>query len=140
MNKKEEFAVKLSRLRCFLAENKKEGILINRQDNFAWLTGGGENRVVTASDSGASDLLVTAQKIYLLANNIESGRVMQEEVSSLAIEPLVFPWDEEEKKKNFISRIAKPDQFRKNNRPFHAPPPPDRTRTCPVPEPRKKCR
>ena len=105
MNKKEEFAIKLSRLRLFLAKEKKKGILINRQDNFSWLTGGGENRVVTASDSGASELIVTAQKIYLLANNIESGRVMEEEISGLDVEPLVFPWNKEEKKKKFISRM-----------------------------------
>jgi Xaa-Pro dipeptidase len=115
MNKKEEFAVKISRLRRFLSEKKKEGILINRQDNFAWLTCGGENRVVTASDSGASELLVTAQKVYLVANNIESGRVMQEEISGLDVEPLVFPWDEEEKKEKFLSRIAKPGQFLSDN-------------------------
>ena len=115
MNKKEEFAVKISRLRRFLAEKKKEGILINRQDNFAWLTCGGENRVVTASDSGASELLVTAQKVYLVANNIESDRVMQEEVSGLDVEPLVFPWDEEERKKKFISKVAKPNQFLSDN-------------------------
>ena len=115
MNKKEEFAVKISRLRRFLAEKKKEGILINRQDNFAWLTGGGENRVVTASDSGSSELLVTAQKVYLVANNIESGRVMKEEVSGLDVEPLVFPWNEEERKKKFISEIAKPNQFLSDN-------------------------
>ena len=93
MNKKQEFAVKISRLRRFLAEKKKEGILINRQDNFAWLTCGGENRVVTASDSGASELLVTAQKIYLVANNIESDRIFKEEIAGLDIEPLIFPWD-----------------------------------------------
>jgi len=115
MNKKQEFAEKISRLRRFLAEKKKAGILINHQDNFAWLTGGGENRVVTASDSGASELLVTAQKVYLVANNIESDRVMREEISGLDVEPLVFPWDEEEKKEKFISRIAKPDQFLSDN-------------------------
>ncbi len=115
MNKKEEFGVKLSRLRRFLAKEKKAGILINRQDNFAWLTGGGENRVVTASDSGSSELLVTAKKAYLLANNIESGRVMEEELSGLEVETLVFPWNEEEKKNNLISRIAKPDRFLSDN-------------------------
>ena len=111
MNKKEEFAVKLSRLRRFLAEEKKPGILINHQDNFSWLTGGGENRVLTASNSGSSELLVTAQKVYLVANNIESGRVMEEELSGLNIEPVVFPWNEEENKNKFISRIAKPDRL-----------------------------
>jgi len=115
MNKKEEFATKLSRLRRFLAEKKKEGILINRQNNFAWLTCGGENRVVTASDSGAAELLVTAQKTYLVASNIESGRIMEEEVPDLDIKPLVFPWNEDEKKKKFISKIAEPNQFLSDN-------------------------
>ena len=65
--------MKLSRLRRLLAEEKKVGILINHQDNFSWLTCGGENRVLTASNSGSSELLVTAQKVYLVSNNIESG-------------------------------------------------------------------
>ncbi len=115
MNKKEEFAIKISRLRRFLAGKKKEGILINRQDNFTWLTCGGENRVVTASDSGASELLVTNKKVYLVANNIENGRVMKEELSEIEIEPLIFPWNEKIKKEKLLSEIAKPSQFLSDN-------------------------
>jgi Xaa-Pro aminopeptidase len=40
---------------------------------------------------------------------------MREEVSGLDVEPLVFPWNEEEKKEKFISRIAKPDRFLSDN-------------------------
>ncbi len=115
MTKQQEFAVKLFRLRRFLAKEKKAGILINHQNNFSWLTCGGENRVLTASNSGSSELLVTAQKVYLVANNIESSRVMEEELFGLKVEPLVFPWDEEEKKNKFISRITKPDRLLSDN-------------------------
>ena len=115
MDKKQEFSEKISRVQRLLAEKDKKGILINRQDNFAWLTCGGENRVVTASDSGSSELLVTARKTYLLADNIESGRVFKEELAGLDIEPLTFPWHEENKKKKLIFEIAGPGQLLSDN-------------------------
>jgi Xaa-Pro dipeptidase len=115
MNKKQEFEVKLSRIRRLLADEGKKGILINRQDNFSWLTGGGENRVVTATESGASELLVTDKKVYLVANNIESNRVLKEELAGLEIEPLLFSWTEEKREKNLISVIAKPGRLLSDN-------------------------
>lgn len=115
MNKKQEFDVKISRLQRFLAEKEKKGILINHQDNFSWVTCGGENRVVTASESGASELLVTGKKVYLVANNIESDRVMEEELFGLEFEPLVFPWHEKNKKEKLLSEIAKPSQLLSDN-------------------------
>lgn len=115
MNKQQEFKIKLSRLRRHLSKENKKGILINRQSNFSWLTTGGENRVVTTTESGAAELLVTNKKVYLVADNIEGVRITKEEIAGLDIEPLFFPWHETERKTKLLSAIAKPEQILSDN-------------------------
>ena len=42
---------KVARVRAYLRDTGLAGVLISRQDNFAWLTAGRDNRVVDSSDS-----------------------------------------------------------------------------------------
>ena len=106
MKKIEEVKEKERRVREFLDKKGKEGLLLTYQRNFSWFTAGGENRVNTAATEGASSLLITRKNKYLIANNIETPRLMEEEVGSLNLEILQFPWNEEEKKEKFISKVC----------------------------------
>jgi Xaa-Pro aminopeptidase len=46
------------------------------------------------TEAGAAHLLVTPEQDYLVANNIESCRIMEEEgLAELNIQPLVYQWD-----------------------------------------------
>jgi len=83
MERQAEFRLKLERLRALAAERGRAGVLINIQPNFAWATAGGENRVGSATETGAADLLAVDGRAYLLASNIEAGRVMAEELAGL---------------------------------------------------------
>ncbi|MGA2850786.1 MAG: aminopeptidase P family N-terminal domain-containing protein [Terracidiphilus sp.] len=70
------------------------GILIRRNENVAWLTGGAvELRVLTPCETGVATLLVTAEgKRYYFTTENEAPRLHDEEFGALDFEPVLFPW------------------------------------------------
>src|SRR5437868_10807315 len=88
----EEVEAKVARVRGYLRDTGLAGVLISRQDNFAWLTAGRDNRVVDSSDVGVASLLVTADARFVLTNRIEAGRIADEEVDGQGWEQRTFDW------------------------------------------------
>jgi antitoxin VapB len=77
-----------------LRAQKLAGILIRRNENIAWITGGAvELRVLTPCETGVASLLITAdgRRFYLTTEN-EAPRLHDEEFGSLDFEPVLFPW------------------------------------------------
>ena len=70
---------KLARVRAYLKHHKLDGVALSSRANFAWLTGGGDNRVVSQSESGRATLLVTNRQVTVLADEIEAPRISKEE-------------------------------------------------------------
>jgi Xaa-Pro dipeptidase len=70
------------------------GILIRRNENVAWVTGGAvELRVLTPGETGVASLLVTtAGKRYYFTTENEAPRLQDEEFGALDFEPVLFPW------------------------------------------------
>ncbi len=70
------------------------GVLIRRNENVAWLTGGAvELRVLTPAETGVASLLVTAEgKRYYFTTENEAPRLHDEEFGALDFEPVIFPW------------------------------------------------
>jgi antitoxin VapB len=70
------------------------GVLIRRNENVAWVTGGAvELRVLTPCETGVAALLVTASgKRYYLTTENEAPRLHDEEFGALDFEPVLFPW------------------------------------------------
>ncbi|HTJ29631.1 MAG TPA: M24 family metallopeptidase [Acidobacteriaceae bacterium] len=78
----------------WLRRENLDGVLIRRNENVAWLTGGAvEVRVLTPNETGVASLLVTAEggRYYLTTNN-EAPRLAEEEFGALDFEPVIFPW------------------------------------------------
>jgi len=70
------------------------GVLIRRNENVAWVTGGAvELRVLTPGETGVASLLVTAagERYYFTTEN-EAPRLHDEEFGALDFEPVLFPW------------------------------------------------
>jgi antitoxin VapB len=90
----EELNAKHEKLVAWLRENKLSGVLIRRNENVAWLTGGAvELRVLTPCETGVASLLVTAEgKRYYFTSENEAPRLHDEEFGSLDFEPVIFPW------------------------------------------------
>ena len=78
----------------FLHAQNLAGVLIRRNENVAWVTGGAvELRVLTPGETGVASLLVTASgKRYYLTTENEAPRLHDEEFGALDFEPVLFPW------------------------------------------------
>jgi len=71
-----------------------EGVLIRRNENVAWVTGGAvEVRVLTPAETGVASLLITATgKRYYFTTENEAPRLNAEAFGTLDFEPVLFPW------------------------------------------------
>lgn len=95
MNRQEEVREKEARLRSLLDATGLDGVVLKKQANFSWLTGGGCNRVGLATETGATSLLITRSARYVIASRIEMQRMLTEEsLAELGFEPLEYEWYE----------------------------------------------
>ncbi len=107
MTLKEEFEVKLERIRTFMDEKGAEGVFLKRQDNFAWLTCGGRN-YVASGEMGNCGLLITKDGHYAITNNIEAPRVRKEEnLDELGFDVRKGTWHDTAFEEKEISSIVK---------------------------------
>jgi Xaa-Pro dipeptidase len=89
-----ELDAKHNQLVEWLRAENLNGVLLKRNENIAWLTGGAvELRVLTPNETGVASLLVTAEggRYYLTTAN-EAPRLHDEEFGALDFEPVIFPW------------------------------------------------
>ncbi|OIJ13879.1 hypothetical protein BKP35_08890 [Anaerobacillus arseniciselenatis] len=91
----EDLTTKVKNVRGFLQINNYDAVFYQRTDNFAWITSGGYNGIPYNSETGECGLLVTSDNIYLVTNTIEKPRVVNEEIASLPIEVIEYPWYED---------------------------------------------
>ena len=71
-----------------------EALLLRRSANFAWYTGGADNRVDHASVLGVADVLVTPEGERIFTNNIEAPRMREEQTPGFEV--VEHPWYEDE--------------------------------------------
>ena len=103
-----EIEAKTERLVRLLADNRLSGALLNSQHNFAWITGGGTNGVDQSRENGVASIFVRSDgKRFLLASNIESPRMLSEEVAANDFELVEFSWQDEKSSADFVIRKAK---------------------------------
>jgi antitoxin VapB len=89
-----ELDAKHEKLVAWMRARKLAGVLLRRNENLAWLTGGAvEERVCSACETSVASLLVTAAgKRYYLTTENEAPRAHDEEFGALDFEPVLFPW------------------------------------------------
>lgn len=88
----EEIEIKHDRIRNLFYEKKIKGLLLAKQSNFQWLTGGKENNICNNEDVSLVYLLITKDKRYLVASNSDALRVMEEELARLGFELMIYNW------------------------------------------------
>jgi len=92
----DEIKEKERRVREFLRSKNLKALLLKRQANFSWMTGGGLNLVGITTEFGATALLITEDSKYVLSNNIESPRMIGEEkLEKQGFIVRTFPWYED---------------------------------------------
>jgi Xaa-Pro dipeptidase len=84
---------KVERVARYARANGLGAMLLTRQHNFSWLSGGQTNRIDGSVDVGEGSLLVTASaKRYVVANAIEMPRLRDEALQGLGFEPVEYEW------------------------------------------------
>jgi len=68
-------------------------LLLSSPVNFAWYTGGADNRVDHGDLVGVASVLVTTDDTYILTNNIEAPRMREEQTPEMEV--VEYPWHEE---------------------------------------------
>jgi Xaa-Pro dipeptidase len=68
-------------------------LLMSRPANFAWYTGGADNRVDHGDPIGVASILLTQETAYVLTNNIEAPRMREEQTPGMEV--VEHPWHEE---------------------------------------------
>jgi len=103
---KKEFEIKLTRVREYLQKVNLDGVYLKKRCNFAWITCGGDNRIIDASEIGWSGVLVTENKVALVTDNTEFPRIIDEEIMDLDMEKYEINWFKDELGES-IKKIAK---------------------------------
>lgn len=105
--KKKDFLYKIDSIRKLMNNAGCSAVLISSQSNFTWLTGG-RSFIGLASDAACAAILVTVGGTFLIVNNIEKQRFIEEELSHLdeEIQVEVFPWYSDAKKSEIIRNIV----------------------------------
>jgi Xaa-Pro dipeptidase len=92
---KAERREKESRVQQYLAERGLGALVLTRVENFAWLTAGANNRIVTTEEAGAASLIYTADGgKYVVTNVSEARRMQEEEFAGLGWEVRSTRWDQ----------------------------------------------
>jgi len=96
MASSDEIREKERRVREFMGSTGLKALLLKRQANFSWVTGGGLNLVGITTELGAASLLITEKSKFVVCSNIEAPRMTGEErleEQGYAVES--FPWHED---------------------------------------------
>jgi Xaa-Pro dipeptidase len=89
-----EFERKVERVRGLLRARGLAGAVVARQDDFAWLTTGGDNKVVQTVEGGVGVLAITSRAVWLVAHTMDAARVLDDELAGTAVEVVPVKWHE----------------------------------------------
>ena len=92
---RQEFSRKVELLRTFLRDRGYAAALLGRQDDFAWITTGGDNRVLRTIEAGVGVLAITPERIWLVAYTMDAARVHDDELAGTPVEVVALKWHEE---------------------------------------------
>jgi Xaa-Pro aminopeptidase len=99
-------AARLEEVRAVLSERGSVAALLHSRANVAWATAGAQHHVVTAAGDGVGALLVTAERAWFLAPNIEAARLRDEELADLGLEIVEHDWWVRDGMDGSVARLA----------------------------------
>ncbi len=84
----------IQKIRNYMAQAGFDAMVLKTRANFAWVTGGRDNHIVSTSEFGVADLIVLPEKVVCVTNSIEARRIQEEELFDLDIEMVAPDWTE----------------------------------------------
>src|SRR5215216_4508332 len=80
-------------LRELMDQRGVGALLLSSPANFAWYTGGADNRVDHSDPVGVASVLLTGEDSYILTDNIEAPRMREEQTPGMEV--IEHPWHED---------------------------------------------
>ncbi|MEA2559485.1 MAG: chorismate mutase / prephenate dehydratase [Acidobacteriota bacterium] len=97
MSMSTEIDEKMERLVRWMEERRLGGVLLSKRPNFAWITAGRESGIDLSGETGVATILVAADgRRFLLTNNIEMRRFLEEDLAGQGYIPVERPWTDEQ--------------------------------------------
>ncbi len=87
----ESYNRKVRLLRSMLANRQADSLCLSSQAATSWLTGA-RSYINVAAEAACFKVVVTADEVYMLVNNIEADRLKDEELDGLPIEVRPYSW------------------------------------------------
>lgn len=82
----------IERIRNLMTELELDAVVFKTRSNFSWLTGGGDNHIVSGSEYGVADIIVFRHRVVCLTVSIEERRIAEEELKDLEWEIIAPHW------------------------------------------------
>jgi hypothetical protein len=100
-----ELSTKLAAIRAALTSASAVAARLRGVDWFAWATCGGSNVVILTTEAGVAEVLVTADRAWVLTDEIEAGRLTAEEVPP-GLEVWAGPWNDPVARQAFVDGVV----------------------------------
>jgi Xaa-Pro dipeptidase len=90
----QDAARKRELVRTWLVKRGLDGVILSTADNFAWITCGGNSRVINDGDGGVGHVVITRDKHYLVALYMDADRLWEEQAPGQGYELVSRYWHE----------------------------------------------
>ena len=84
--------IKEERVRAFLEREGLDALVLGRQDDFAWITVGGDSHVITTSEMGFAYLVITRDRKWLVSYSMDGRRFVDEHIADQGYELVTLYW------------------------------------------------
>ena len=102
---RDEFQVKIERIRKLLSTLNQEAVLLSSQTSFSWLTAA-RGYIGLASEAACAKILVTQEAVVFITNSIESPRLRNEELNGLPVEISSYDWHDPDGEQTILRSIV----------------------------------
>ena len=93
--RRQDVEAKHRRVVDYLARSGREAVVLSRADSLAWFTSGGDLGEAIGLEAGAVQLYINRHSRAVVADNVHSARVFEEELAGLGFQLKERPWHED---------------------------------------------
>jgi Xaa-Pro dipeptidase len=90
----QDAARKRELVRAWLETRGLDGVILSTADNFAWITSGGNSRVINDGDGGVGHIVITRDKHYMVALYMDAERLITDQAPGQGYELVTMFWHE----------------------------------------------
>jgi len=93
--RREDVEFKHNQIRDLLNATNHDAVVLGLAESVAWFTSGGDLGLELGSDASAIVLYINRSSRAVIADNVQSGRVFEEELAGLGFQLKEHPWQED---------------------------------------------